>query len=191
MRWIAGSLLVAALASAAAAETIAWQIAAAPATHRRAVLRNGVKTYSPAADVRVQEHRRRADGAVSWSRWLVLSHGFVLSARVRRERELEGFGLVVLRRGDVNGYGWNWFERTQDGEFRRPREGGRVAVSTTPSPDGEELASAEFLEDVALVYLDDTRRPPGAYSHEVVIRKGSVLRLGAAAQGGGPSLPHP
>jgi hypothetical protein len=50
-----------------------------------------------------------------------------------------------------------------------------VAVRTTRTADGEELASVEFFEDVPLLYLDDTRRPPGAYSHEVVIRKGSVL----------------
>jgi hypothetical protein len=180
LKWMAGGLLV--FAATAYAETVSWEIAAAPGTHRREVLSNGVKTYSPEADVRVQEHLRRRDGAVSWSKSLMLSDGFVVAALVRRERALDGFGLVVRRRGDVNAYGWNWFERGEDGEYRRPRAPGRVAVTTTKSDAREVLASVEFLEDVALLYLDDARRPPGAYSHEVVIRKGSVLRFAAAAR---------
>lgn len=180
LRWMAGGLLV--FAAVGYAETVSWEIAASPGTHRREVLANGVKTYSPDADVKVQEHLRRRDGAVSWSKSLMLSDGFVVAARVRRERALDGFGLVVRRRGDVNGYGWNWFERVKDAEFERPRAPGRVAVTTAKTPEGEVLASVEFLEDVALLYLDDTRRPPGAYSHEVVIRKGSVLRFAAAAR---------
>jgi len=176
LRWMAGGLLV--LAAVAHAETVSWQIAADPATHRREVLASGVRTYSPDTEVRVQEHLRRHDGAVSWSKSLALSDGFVVAVRVRRERALDGFGLVVRRRGDVNAYGWNWFERVGDAEFQRPRAPGRVAVTTTKTDQGEVLASVEFLDDVALRYLDDTRRPPGAYSHEVVIRKGSVLRFG-------------
>jgi hypothetical protein len=178
LKWMAGGLLV--FAAAAWAETVSWEIAADPGSHRREVLANGVKTYSPDADVRVQEHLRRPDGAVSWSKSLVLSDGFAVSAVIRRQRALDGFGLVVRRRGDKNAYGWNWFVRVSDAEFERPRAPGRVAVTTTKVDDDEVLASVEFLEDVALRYLDDTRRPPGAYSHEVVIRKGSVLRFAAA-----------
>ena len=180
LKWMAGGLLV--FSAVAYAETVSWQIAAAPGTHRRAVLANGVRTYSPETDVRVQEHLRRRDGAVSWSKSLMLSNGFAVSALIRRERALDGFGLVVRRRGDANAYGWNWFERGEDGEYRRPRVPGRVAVTTTQVGEEEVLASVEFLEDVALLYLDDTRRPPGAYSHEVVIRKGSVLRFASAAR---------
>ena len=180
LKWMAGGLLL--FAAVAWAETVSWEIAAAPGTHRREVLANGVRTYSPEADIRVQEHLRRRDGAVSWSKSLLLSDGFAVSALVRRERALDGFGLVVRRRGDVNAYGWNWFERVNDVEFRRPRAPGRVAVTTTRTGEGEVLAAVEFLEDVALLYLDDPRRPPGAYSHEVVIRRGSVLRFGDEAR---------
>jgi len=178
LKWMVGGLLV--FAAAAWAETVSWEIAAAPGTHRREVLSNGVKTYSPEADVRVQEHLRRRDGAVSWSKSLTLSDGFVVSALIRREPYLDGFGLVVRRRGDVNAYGWNWFERDVDGSYGRPRAPGRVAVTTATAGDDEVLASVEFLDDVALLYLDDTRRTPGTYSHEVVIRKGSVLRFAVA-----------
>ena len=41
----------------------------------------------------------------------------------------------------------------------------------------EELESVEFLDDIALRYLDDMAKPPGTFTHELVIRKGSVLRL--------------
>ena len=35
----------------------------------------------------------------------------------------------------------------------------------------------EFLEDIVLRYLDDMAKPPGTHTHEVVIKKGSVLKV--------------
>ena len=178
--WMAVGLLLTSLGAVARAETVAWQIATATTrSGQRQVLANGVKQYSPAADVWVQEHLRRRDGATMWSKSLLLSDGFAVSARVRRERRLRGFGLVIHRRGDRNAYGYNWFARDTDAEFLGRRGVGRVAVAIRREPGFEELEAVEFLEDVTLRYLDDVRRPPGAYSHEVVIRRGSVLDLTA------------
>ena len=174
LHWMAGGLLVVAFASVASAETVAWQIATAGPGQRQ-VSSNGVRQYSPHGDVLVQEHLRRRDGALVWSKSLPLSDGFVVSARVRRERRLDGFGLVIHRRGNRNAHGWNWFARDADGEFRGRGGVGRLAVFIRREPGVEELETVEFLEDVILRYSEDVRRPPGAYSHEVVIRRGSVL----------------
>src|SRR5262245_18816933 len=167
-----------------------WQAAALGSPGERQVLANGVKTYAPETDVVVQEHLRRRDGAVSWSKSLLLSGTFAVAASVRRERSVEGFGLVIHRRGDQNGFGWNWFERVGGREFQMVRGGGRVAVTVRKEWGYEELESVDFLDDVTLLYLDDVRRPPGSHSHEVVIRKRSVLRftgLAAAAEAAGRS----
>lgn len=167
------------LAGVAAAETVMWQAAAVVRTGERQVLAKGVKTYSPARDIVVQKHRRRRDGAVVWSKSLLLSDTFAVATNVRHKRRHRGFGLVVNRRGHQNGYSWNWFKRVRAGEFQQSRGSGRVSVTLRKVSDQEELESVEFLDDVTLLYLDDVRRPPGAHSHEVVIRRGSVLRFAA------------
>ena len=180
LKWMAVGLFTS-LANIAGAETVTWQAAVLSGVGERQVLVNGVKTYSPERDIVVEEHLRRRDGAVSWSKSLLLGDTFAVAASVHRERTLDGFGLVVHRRGDQNGYGWNWFERVGGGEFQRTRGRGRVSVTVRKESGYEELESVEFLDDVALLYLDDIRKPPGTRSHEVVIRKGSVLKFAAAA----------
>jgi hypothetical protein len=180
-------VVVAALVDLAAAETISWQAAVLAGSGGRHVLANGVKTYAPERDVVVQEHLRRRDGAVTWSKSLLLSDVFAVAASVRRERRVDGFGLAVRRRGDQNGYSWNWFKRVGGTEFERPRAPGRVSVTLRRESDYEELASVEFLDDVALLYVDDMRKAPGKHSHEVVIRKGSVLRFATLGSVAGAS----
>ena len=180
--WMAVGLLGTSLAGAAGAETVTWQAAVLAGAGGRRVLANGVKTYAPDRDILVQEHLRRRDGAVSWSKSLMLDGTFAVAASVHRRRRFDGFGLVINRRGDLNGFSWNWFERERENEFQKARGTGRVSVTTRKESGYEELESVEFLEDVALLYLDDARRPPGTHSHEVVIRKGSVLRFVAGAR---------
>jgi len=177
LTWIAAALVVSSLASVAAAETVVWQAALLSPDGGRQVLADGVETYSPESDVLVQEHLRRRDGAVSWSKSLALDPTFSLSASVRRAPRLRGFGLAIYRRETRNAFSWNWFKRLGGGEFQRRGGRGRVWVTVKKASDYEELAAVEFLDDVPLFHLDDVRRPPGAYSHEVVIRKGSILRF--------------
>jgi hypothetical protein len=184
---VAIGLMVAAFVDLAAAETITWQSAVLAGRDGRRVLLNGVKTYAPERDIVIQEHLRRRDGAVMWSKSLLLSPTFAVAASVRRERSVDGFGLAVRRRGDQNGYSWNWFKRVGGTEFERPRVPGRVSVTLRRESDDEELASVEFLDDVALVYVDDMRKAPGKHSHEVVIRKGSVLRFATLGSVAGAS----
>jgi hypothetical protein len=52
-----------------------------------------------------------------------------------------------------------------------------VSVSVKKAGDYEELEAVEFLDDVVLRYLDDMAKGPGAHSHEILIKKGSVLRV--------------
>ena len=179
-RALALGLLVTSLVGSAAAETVTWQAAVIAGGGERRVVGNGVKTYAPERDVVVQKHLRRRDGVMSFSKSLMLSPTFAVSVNVRRDPSLDGFGLAIRRRGDQNGYSWNWFLRVGEREFEGPRGLGMVSVTTRKGAGYEELDSVEFLDDVALLYLDDVRRVPGAYSHEVVIRKGSVLRFAAA-----------
>ena len=185
--WMAVGLVVTSLTSAAA-ETVKWQAAVVADPDGRRVLVNGVRTYAPARDIVAREHRN-SDDVVAWSKSLRLSGTLSVATNVRRLRRVDGFGLAVYRRGDLNGFSWNWFERGQDGAFQRRKRPGRVSVSSRKIEDGEELEAVEFLDDVALFYLDDMRRAPGKHSHEVVIRKGSVLRFAGVAEAGAVATP--
>jgi len=168
--------LMAALPNWGAAETVTWE-AIALAGPGRQLLAKGVKTYSPKKDILVQEQPPGRDGAVSWSKSLLLNDTFAVSASVHRVRRLDGFGLVVYRRGDAHGFSWDWFDREDGAIFRKLQGPGRVLVVATKGQDYEELESVEFLDDTTLRYLDDMSKPPGTHTHEVIIRKGSVLRV--------------
>ena len=168
--------LVLGFVNVAAAETVTWEAMALVGPGRQVVAR-GVKTYSPQKDIIVREQDSGRDGSVAWSKALLLDDTFAVAASVHREEKVDGFGLVVYRRGDENGFSWEWFEREDGGVFRKLQGEGRLSVTTRTGPGCEELESVEFLDDITLRYLDDMSKPPGTHTHEVVIRKGSVLRV--------------
>jgi hypothetical protein len=136
---------------------------------------DGDKTYLPERDILVKP----ANGGVRDARTLSLplNHGFALSVSVCKA-PLHGFGLFVVRPTDTNGFSWEWFDRDVGAVFEKRQGHGRVAVSVTRGPGYEELAAVEFLDDIVLRYLDDIRKPLGTHTHEIVVRKGSVLKLG-------------
>jgi hypothetical protein len=82
---------------------------------------------------------------------------------------------MVFRREDKDGFSWEWFEQTEGSTFTKLQGSGRVSVQMNKVGKSEELASVEFLEDVTLRYLDDMSKPPGTVTHEVLVKKGSIL----------------
>jgi hypothetical protein len=173
-RLLVGGML--SLAVTVSGETVTWETATVVAPGGRRVLGHGVKQYSPAKDIVVREGPGRG-GAPSWSKSLLLDNTFAVSASVYREPRLDGFGLVIYRKGDEKGFSWEWFDRSQGDVFQKRQGDGRVSVRTKKGPGYEELESVEFLDDIVLRYLDDMAKPPGTHTHEVMVRKGSVLKL--------------
>ena len=170
-----GIVMAATLAGqAAAAETLTWE-ATALLLPGRSPAGQGVKDYS-AKDIVVRE-RRADDGTLSWTKWLLLDESFSIGVEVQRAAGLDGFGLVVFRRGDQDGFSWDWFDRAAGGTFAKRQGGGRVKVSMKQVGALEEIASIEFVEDTVLRYLDDMSKPPGTVTHEILVKKGSVLRI--------------
>jgi hypothetical protein len=167
--------LASGLAGAAVAETVSWEAVALVGPGRQSI-GSGVKDYSPAKDVVIQE-RVGESGERWWNKSLDLSESFTLSANVHRVRSLDGFGLRVSRRGDRSGFSWEWFDRQKDGTYLRRQGPGRLSVKLKKGQNYEELEAIEFLDDAALRYLDDMSKPPGTHTHEVLVLKGSVLRV--------------
>lgn len=172
----AAAILLACVTAVAGAESVTWEAAKVAPGGRRLVLASGVKTYSPAQDVVVQEGKGKLGGSPWWEKSLLLDDNFALAARVVRQSRLDGFGLVIYRRGDAEGFSWEWFDRAGGDVFQRRQGSGRVSVKVKKGPGYEELESVEFLDDIVLRYLDDMSKPPGTHTHEVIVRKGSVFR---------------
>ena len=106
-----------------------------------------------------------------------LSSDFVMSVAVSKQVQLDGFGLFISRRGNAHGFSWEWFDRAGESLFHKRQGNSRVAVTVQKTFGYQELESIEFLDDVALRYLDDITQPPGTHSHEVIIREGSFFKL--------------
>jgi hypothetical protein len=156
-------------------ETVTWEaVALSPG---RGLLDKGTKSYLPSRDIIVRKEGPGRGGRPAWSKSLPLSDTFAVGASVYQERNLDGFGLFVSRRGDQRGFSWEWFERESGSTFRKLQGQGRVSVSVKKAADYEELEAVEFLDDIVLRYLDDMAKGPGTHTHEILIKKGSVLRV--------------
>lgn len=133
---------------------------------------HGVRTYSPACDIRVE-----SGAGGSRTKSLTLDGGLAVSASVYREPRLTGFGLTVEMADTPTGFSWDWFDLVEGNVFEKRQGTGRIAVDVSRAGGLEELRAIEFLDDITLRFLDDTRKPPGTHTHEIVVRKGSVLEL--------------
>jgi hypothetical protein len=163
------------------AETLTYEAFSLGPHGGRTLIGQGTRQYT-VRDVMVE-----AFGGESpfWSKDLLLFSGFSVGARIFREQTLDGFGLVVRRRDDKYGFSWEWFDRDHGDIFAKLQGSGRVRVSVIEGPGYQELAGVEFLDDITLRYLDDMMsHQVGENTHEIVVKKGSVLRV-APQQGVG------
>ena len=158
-----------------AADTIEYRLSTTGSLGR-AIVAEGTRTYSPETDVEIR--KTDAGGSSFWSKRVELSHGFKLEAHVTREATLDGFGLVVTSPASPDDFSWNWFDRENGPVFAKLRGSGRLKVTERKVGALTELASIEFLDDVALTYRDDKRaRTRDERTHELLIKKGSVFRM--------------
>ena len=157
-------------------ESVSWRVIRLLELGGRQVIAEGEKAYDPYRDIVVKPVRGSAVDARTMS--LPLGSGFALSVGVCK-RPLDGFGLFISRPADAQGFSWEWFDRDGAVVFHKRQGGGRVIADVTRGAGYEELAALQFLDEIVLRYLDDIRKPPGDFSHEIVIRKGSVFKFGS------------
>jgi len=153
-------------------DTISYRLSALRGDTRE-LLAEGTKNYSPDADVEIER-----SPAGFWSKRILLAKGFKLEANVYREAQIDGFGLVVTARPNMEEFSWNWFDRETTSTFTKRRGSGRLKVSLRTVDGLVELESIEFLDAVALTYQDRTlTRTVDERTHELLIKKGSVFRM--------------
>jgi hypothetical protein len=162
------------VAPPAAPTSLAWKVVVLFDTGGSRVLSERRKAYT-AHDILVEPVRGASHDARTVS--IPLSSDFVMSVGVCQQVQVDGFGLFISRRGNAHGFSWEWFDRAGRTIFEKRQGCSRVAVTVGRSGGNEELESMEFVDDVALRYLDHIAKPPGTHTHEVIVRKGSVFRL--------------
>lgn len=172
---IAAGLVV--LCAGAGAETLRFEAYQVQPGGRRTLLAKGTREYSPETDIQVVDASTQEHPA-HWFKRLALFGPFELEADVYREPTLDGFGLVINERENPNGFSWNWFDREQGDVFVKRRGPGRVKVKVQQSQGNVELAVVEFLDHIVLRYTSDMcEHEPGEHTHELIIMKGSILRV--------------
>jgi hypothetical protein len=165
---VVASLLATVLPQLAQAEVIDYEVLEVSRIGTR-VIANGKRDYSP-NEVKVHPYER--DGKYIAEKLLELEQGFKIGARIFTEKDLTGFGLIAQQ--SDRDFSWEWFSQETGSQFKKLQGGQLVEVQTQRLPFGEELVQILFLADTTLRF-----KPRGEtdFTHHIVIRAGSVLRL--------------
>jgi hypothetical protein len=145
-------------------------------TDGRALIGQGKLDYSM-EDIDVVEWPSK-DGHQAFRKSLSLGMGFRIGTLVVRGSEITGFGLWIRNDHHPDGFSWEWFFQESGYTFKKLQGEGRVRISQAPCPEGTELRSVVFLDDITLRFKEDLTPEPGNETHEVVVSRGSVLRVG-------------
>jgi len=180
------------LTARASAETVRYEAYKLLPNGGKELIAQGAREYSPTKDIELVSPCGCAKPSEP-NRRLALFGAYGLEVGPATDDPADGFGLMISD-GATRSFSWNWFspprrvpslitlltgiESEPTDIFHRLSQNARVRVVTRGANGVTELESVEFLDDVALGFVDDmTRVPVGTDSHEFVIRKGSVLRL--------------
>jgi uncharacterized RDD family membrane protein YckC len=137
------------------------------------LVKEGTRKY---AHAEVQTVPGPAPGQADEQKILQIGNGLAIRTALYREERIDGFGLVLSRRGE--GFSWEWFDRQGEDVFNKRQGGGQVQVRFKRVDGKEELAGILFLDDVTL-RLDRYWLIPfrDRKSDLLVVKRGSVLYL--------------
>ena len=160
-------MLLAAFSAELRAESIVYEIYEL-ATGK--LVAKGERHYSH-DDIVIKKYN--ANGMSVTEKHLELEHGYRIGARLVEQQELTGFGLLA-KKTDAD-FSWEWYDR-KSGQIYTKLHGGNLArVRSSGLPILEKLEEVEFLSDTKLNFR--LGGPKGEESHEIVIKKGSVLKF--------------
>jgi hypothetical protein len=114
-------------------------------------------------------------------RMLVLEQGFVVGCSDEGRQNPSGIGCWLERRRSpvsVNqyaGFSWEWYDHGVGSLFAKRKGTGSVAVQLFPSGSKFMIGRIEFIDDTVFQVNLSAKSEPGVYTHEVLIKGGSVL----------------
>jgi len=124
------------------------------------------------------ERRTAPDGVVFWTKTLPLGYGGFGIGVYLDDEPLEGLGLFITNKLEPDSFSWEYLVPEGGDVFSNPRGPAQIKASIDRGAPSLQLRSLEFLTDFAVRYKDDpVQRQVGEFSHEFLVKKGSILRL--------------
>ncbi len=144
----------------------------------RTLITQGTKAYSR-EDTEVTEETGL--GQKFLQKQLRLGNGYIVGLSDHRDALLDGLGCWLKRdpspmeADPYPGFSWEWFNRTDGDVFAKLQGGGRIKVTTRTVSGAQLISRVEFLDDVTFRMSAKREALPGTHTHEMLIRRGSVL----------------
>jgi hypothetical protein len=160
-------------------DVLSFEVFAIERDGQRAPVASGTVRYG-IADVGVVRRTAR-DGSIFWEKTLALgASAFGVGVFLKADPIREHLGLFVSRSAEPEGFSWENFVSDDGSVFTHVQGLGQLRATFDPGPGPDHLRSMECLTDVTLRYIDDVmQRDVGDFSHEVVVKTGSVFRVRA------------
>ena len=161
----------------ALAESFFFEVYALEGSGKR-LLSKGEKQYTR-RDIEVTKLSGRGTTLVNMS--LDLGNGFAVGCSDEGKASVEGIGLWMNRvpREDecdqYAGFSWELYKRSADSTFKKQQGDGQIRIETRRAGEIEWLTRVEFLDDTVFRLVAKRGAKPSEISHEMLIRKGSVL----------------
>lgn len=140
----------------------------------------GTVAYS-STDRLVSVSRQGSTGAMQ--RELRFAPGFAVGVTDYGEKSPNGIGCWLRRQVSAvavdqdQGFSWEWYDRGVGSLYSKRKGDGTVSVRVVPSGTKYAIAGIEFRSDTVFQLNVASSAKPGIYTHELVIRAGSVLEL--------------
>jgi hypothetical protein len=181
-----------ALGLAAAIIAVTFNVAAEPFAYEMYALESSGRRLMSLAEIDrsdndtvVIEHSQHP---LVLNKELRLGNGFAVGLSDHREARITGIGFWLRRTpspmelNSDEGFSWEWFDQSKGAIFEKRKSSGRIVLGTKSIEGHELVVRVEFLDDITFQINTDARPSPGKYTHEIVIRKGSVLAFKPEAE---------
>lgn len=159
------------------AESFSFEVYVLEGSGKR-LLSKGEKTYTR-KDIDVTKLSGRGMTLANMS--LDLGNGFAVGCTDDGQSSVEGIGLWMNRvpREDESdqyaGFSWELYKRSAGAVFKKVTGDGQIRIETRRVGEIEWLTRVEFLDDTVFHLVAKRGAKPTEISHEMLIRKGSVL----------------
>jgi hypothetical protein len=161
----------------ALAETFVFEVYVLEGSGKR-LLSKGEKQYTR-KDIEVTKLSGRGTTLANMS--LDLGNGFADGCSDDGQHSAEGVGLWMNRvphedeSDQYAGLSWELYKRSTGATFKKVQGEGQIRIETRRSGEIEWLTRVEFLDDTVFRLVAKRGAKPSEISHEMLIRKGSVL----------------
>ena len=142
------------------------------------LLSKGEKNYTR-KDIEVTKLSGRGTTFANMS--LDLGNGFAVGCTDDGQSSVEGIALWINRvphpdeSDQYAGFSWELYKRSTGAIFKKLQGEGRIRIETRRAGEIEWLTRIEFLDDTVFRLVAKRGAKPSEVSHEMLIRKGSVL----------------